>query len=480
MTVNKKTCRCQHRQPHGKGCGKPVEAVLENGVLQGLAAGRANPAFLRLQQSRIDHADDSVRDVVGQSLETQHRGPLSGGGLLIDEITHVKADHVHGGKGHQGRQEPHEGPEKGHADESDQGGGRGGPEAEQGRAVLGDPQTDPGNEDPGHGHGRSHQAKAGFGQLDHAIVLTGQGDDHAQDPVKKHAEKDHHEDKGGLENPASRGQGEPECRPDGATGRRVRVVFPARRGFLQAQDGGQGQQGQDEGQIDRQPEGLGLGENMRPAHGGGHARHQARIINGGAHVHGKNEEHRAQAHLTIQNPPPLAGQAAGLQGVIGNGFVGTAGGGFGQTAEHAIEHKKDEQQGNVSPGGQAEDGHLQEHRAGREDQQSTPADDIGQGPRRHLGQDDGGCPDRIEDRKLGDAEPEIEKHDREYRIVETAVEKYPERDETADIFHGEWRRCGRMRCVRFQRKVLPGWSVRLRAGTGSATRSVRLPREALI
>ena len=167
--------------------------------------------------------------------------------------------------------------------------------------------------------------------------------------------------------------------------------------------------------------------------------HQLRVIDRGAHGHGEDEHDRSQPHLHVQHPPPLVGHSLRRKSVIGDGLVGTAGRRFGQAAEDPVDQEKAEEQGGAAPWRQAEYGHFHQHGEGGEQQQAATPDNIGQGPRRYLGNHDGGGPHRIENRKLGQAQSEVQKQNRKDRVVEPAVEKDAKSDEHAHIVQRERR-----------------------------------------
>ena len=110
---------------------------------------------------------------------------------------------MHGTEGDQGRNDPGIGPEKTHQGQA--GEGQSGRDVQRIGRRMGfrDLFGYPGDDKSERGHKRPDDAEREFRQVDHSIVLAGQGYDHPDQTVQEHAEKDDRQGKGGFKDPGT-------------------------------------------------------------------------------------------------------------------------------------------------------------------------------------------------------------------------------------------------------------------------------------
>ena len=142
---------------------------------------------------------------------------------------------------------------------------------------------------------------------------------------------------------------------------------------------------------------------------------------------------RLPTHQAFQNARPLGGAPFDGKRIVSEGLVRPARACFCCAAEHAIDEKEREEQRGISARGKGEYRHLNHHQDRSKDNHSFSAELVRQRTRGYFKADDGRCPCNIEQRKFLDAQAEVEKEHRHYRIVPARVEQDPEGYEERNI-----------------------------------------------
>ena len=172
------------------------------------------------------------------------------------------------------------------------------------------------------------------------------------------------------------------------------------------------------------------------AHRGEQAREEGGIVDGAADEH---RDHRSDAlplHHLGQDAGPLLGPVPLRQRIEDQRLVGAAGHALGDAAEKPVRQAAEHENPPAIPRRRDEENHLGDHEACRRDDQRLPPDPVGQDTGRQVGEDDRKRPGEVHQRVLGTAEAQVEKEDRQDRVVEPGIEKNPKENEAMPISIG--------------------------------------------
>ena len=126
-----------------------------------------------------------------------------------------------------------------------------------------------------------------------------------------------------------------------------------------------------------------------------------------------------------------------LQRVINQCFVRPTGCRFCETAQYAVESQDPKEQIQVGGGGKSPDQHFYDHEGAGDNHHLLTANQIGKGTGWYFGEQDGGCPDGVENGELLERHSEIQIDDGKDGVIKTGVKKHPEGNEVPDVGMGD-------------------------------------------